>query len=834
MAAPRLCVPLFLTLTLAAPALHAARGGGNAGKLVRVPQDAKNLAVAITKVADGGVIEMAAGTYPSPSVTGFLINNAKKGFTVRAATGAAVAIDGGGVRSLLRFANSDPARGKQVIFERITFQNGFSTETGRSGGVTLSKSDALFRNCVFVNNRAAASQTGGGAVKALEGSKASFVNTSFRGNSSQLRGGALVVRSAVVTIQGGDFTGNRTNLPGHNPNSFGGAIVVIDGTLRVTGTRFEGNETGWVGGAIYAIGNWNKGSDVFVTRSSFLNNQAVRDPGSPGTDVTTGGAIHAEDLTTMRVHQSLFRGNRADLGGAVDDYRAVVEIYGSVFQANQSTAARPDGGVGGAIAALSADHSDASTNFGAINRRAARLVVAQSLLQGGAGIGRVSISGGCILAGGDGVRQYGGGAVPQAGTLAENRASVEIRGSVLQDCDVESGAGTVAAGGALLGDLIDLVMTDSMVLDSDARGDGAVGGGVALRQESDARIERTTFAHDSAQRSGGGLFFSGSSVQVLDSRFYGNDVVPGLQEGLNDSRGAAIFSMPLLDASRLRDVTGLIAGTAFSENAGIPVWEVDPPSGPVNDVHYSGNRFNPLVSGPNFGDRVYVNTLAAPNGLDPAGLNGLIIFRPGRAATDKTDVVNALVPGLREGALLAVPSPNSVGSAPTAPMATYLAYAWTGGQAQVNAFQLNQKAGLLEVSPGDFVLAVDGTPMVSAKVLGTCTSGPFLCLAGNRFRAEAAWKSGTVSVPAQAVSVTADSGYFWFVDPATADLSVRVVDSRPQNGAFGVFFTGPTDVELTLTVTDTATGAVKTYTHAVGAAGTVNDPTAFPAPRRKG
>lgn len=828
MAAPRLFVPLFLTLTLAAPALHAARGGSGS-KLVRVPQDAKTLAVAIPKVADGGVIEMAAGTYPSPGAAGFLINNARKGFTVRAAAGAAVAIDGGGTRALLRFANSDRARGKQVIFERITFQNGFSADTGKSGGVTLSKSDALFRNCVFVNNRAAAPQTGGGAVKALEGSTAGFVNTSFRGNSSQLRGGALVVRSAVVTIQGGDFTGNRTNLPGHNPNSFGGAIVVIDGTLRVTGTRFEGNETGWVGGAIYAIGNWNKGSDVFVTRSSFLNNQAVRDPGSAGTERTTGGALHAEDLTTMRVHQSLFRGNRAEMGGAVDDYRAVVEIYGSVFQANQTTLAQPDGGVGGAISVLSADHADASTNFGAVNRRAARLVVAQSLLQGGPGIGRVSVSGGCILAGGDGVRQYGGGAVPQAGTLAENRASVEVRGTVLQDCDAESGAGTVAAGGALLGDLIDLVMTDSMVLDSDARGNGAVGGGVALRQESNARIERTAFARDSAQRSGGALFLSGSAAQVLDSRFYANDVVPGIQEGLSDSRGAALFSTPLLDASRLRDVTGLIVGSAFSENAGLPVWEVDPPSGPVNDLRYSGNRFNPVV----FGDRVYVNTLAAPNGLDPAGLNGLIIFRPGRPATDKTDVVNALVPGLHEGALLAVPSPDSVGPSPTAPTASYLAYAWTGGQAQVNGFQLNQKAGLLEVSPGDFALVVDGTPVTSAKSLGSCTSGPFLCLAGNRFRAEAAWKSGTVSVPAQAVSVTADSGYFWFMDPATADLSVRVVDSRAQNGAFGVFFTGPTDVEFTLTVTDTATGAVKTYTHAAGTAGTVNDPTAFPTPRRK-
>ncbi|HEV2854452.1 MAG TPA: hypothetical protein VHC97_16785 [Thermoanaerobaculia bacterium] len=828
MPAPRLLAPLFLALTLAAPALHAARGGNN--KLVRVPQDAKTLAAAISQVADGGVIEMAAGTYPSPGANGFLINNAKKGFTVRAAAGAAVAIDGGGARALLRFANSDRARGKQVVFERITFQNGFSAETGKSGGVTLSKSDALFRSCVFLNNRAGAPQTGGGAVKALEGSTASFVNTSFRGNSSQLRGGAMVVRSAVVSLQGGDFTGNRTNLPGHSPNSFGGAIVVIDGTLRVSGVRFEGNQTGWVGGAIYAIGNWNKGSDVVVTRSSFLNNQAVRDLCCGGTDATTGGALHAEDLTTMRVHQSLFQGNRAEMGGAVDGYRAVVEIYGSVFQGNQTNAGRLVGGVGGAIALLSADHADSSTGFGAVNRQAGRLVVAQSLLQGGSGIERAAVSGGCILAGGDGVRQYGDGGIPQAGTLAENRAQVEIRGTVFSDCDVEAAPdGTGGSGGALVGDLIDLVMEDSMVLDSDARGANGVGGGVALRQESNARITHTAFARDSAQKFGGALFLSGSAAQVFDVRFYGNNTAPWVP---GDARGAAIFSMPLTNnPARQRNVSGLISNSAFSENAGIPLWELDPPSGPINDLRYSADRFNPA----GFDDRVYVNTLAAPNGLSTAGLNGLTVFRAGRPSTPKTEVPNAYLPGLREGLLVTVPSPNSVGAAPAAPTASLLAYAWTGGSAVIGAAGAAplQKAGLLEVPPGDYTLVIDGAPVVASKALGSCTSGPFLCLAGNRFRAEVTWKPGTASLPAQAVAVSSGAGYFWFVDPAIADLSVEVVDNRARNGAFGVSFNGPTDVEFTLTVTDTVTGAVKTYVHRVGAAANVSDPTAFPAPRRR-
>lgn len=814
MRASRVFAILLLLLGLAVPSF-AARAANN--KLVRVPQDAKTLAAAITRVADGGVIEMAAGAYPSPGARGFEIANARKGFTVRAATGAVVAIDGGGVRALLRYANSDRARGKLVTFERIIFRNGFSAETGKSGGVTLSKSDVRFVNCTFLNNRAAAPQTGGGAVKALEGSTASFVNSSFRNNSSQLRGGAMVVRSAMVTIQGGDFTGNRVNLPGHNPNSFGGAIVVIDGTLRVTGTRFEVNQAGWVGGAIYSIGNWNKGSEVVVTRSSFLSNQALRDLCCAGTDATTGGAIHAEDLVTLRVHQSLFSNNRAEVGGAVNNYRAVTEIYGSVFQGNQTNAGRPVGGVGGAIALLSADHSDSSTNFGAINRRAGRLVVAQSLLQG-VGISPAAVSGGCILAGGDGVRQFGGGAVPPAGTLAENRAQVVIRGTVFSDCDVETAPdNTGGSGGALVGDLIDLMMEDSMVLDSDARGGNGAGGGVALRQESNARITHTAFARNSAQRSGGALFLSGSTAQVFDARFYSNTSA--------ESRGSAIFSMPLTNnPTRPRNVSGLISNSAFSENLGIPLFENDPMSGPVNDLRYSANRFNP-----DLGDRVYVNTLAAPNGLNTDGLNGLTVFRGERPSTPKTEVPNASVPGLREGLLFVVPSPNSVGAAPTAPTASLLAFAWTGGSAVIGAAPL-QEAGLLEVPPGDYTLVIDGVPIVAIKALGSCTSGPFLCLAGNRFRAEVTWKLGAAALPAQAVAVSGDAGYFSFNDAGSAERVVKMVG---QNGSFGVFSGGLTNAEHTLTVTDTTTGAVKTYTNAPGSFMSLGDTTAFPAPRRK-
>jgi hypothetical protein len=669
----------LLAAGLSGSGLQAAQ---RSSQLVRVPQDARTLDAAIARVADGGMIEMAAGTYPSPP-NGFRIGNLRKGFIVRAAAGAAVAIDGGGSRKLLRLVNSDRARGKRVAFQRITFQNGYSADVNQSGGVTLGNAEALFQRCSFLSNRAAATQTGGGAVEVLPGSSARFVNSSFRGNSSSLRGGAMGVRSSDVTIQGGDFTGNRTNLPGHNPGSIGGAIAVIDGALSVSGTRFEGNEAGWLGGAIYAIGTWSLGSNVQVAGSTFVHNRAAADPCCVNPEPTSGGAIHAEDLTTLRVQGSLLAQNQADYGGGVDSYRADAGIQGSVFQANGG----PLGG--GAISSLSIDWADGSTANGTINRRSARLVIDRSLLQGG------GASGGCIAASGDNTRVYGGG-VPPAGTLAENRTRVEIHNSVFSDCDVADPNG--GFGGALSGLLVDLDLEDSMILDSDARGPGAGGGALALRQDSNARIVRSTFVRDTAVKWGGALFLSGSTVQVDDCRFYGNDVVPGVFEALGESRGGALYSIPRVDPAHPTNVGGVVSNSSFADNPGIPVWDVDPQSGPVNQMRYDGNRFEPTPFG-----SVYVSTRLAPGGASVGALNAL-----------KSAVPNAQVLSLSEGALVEVPSPNGVGAGAPAPGASILAYAWTGGWATIGPQELTQKAGLLEGPAGAYTLTVDGSPVASA------------------------------------------------------------------------------------------------------------------------
>ena len=70
----------------------------------------------------------------------------------------------------------------------------------------------------------------------------------------------------------------------------------------------------------------------------------------------------------------------------------------------------------------------------------------------------------------------------------------------------------------------------------------------------------------------------------------------------------------------------------------------------------------------------------------------------------------------------------------------------------------------------------------------------------------------------QAVPLTSDTGYFWFFSSNNVELVVKVVDGRAVNNHFWVFAGGLTNVNVVITVTDTQTAAVKTYTNPQGTA----------------
>ena len=104
-----------------------------------------------------------------------------------------------------------------------------------------------------------------------------------------------------------------------------------------------------------------------------------------------------------------------------------------------------------------------------------------------------------------------------------------------------------------------------------------------------------------------------------------------------------------------------------------------------------------------------------------------------------------------------------------------------------------------------------------------------LCLEEGRFQVRVAWQK-TPSGPsssAAAVPLTRDTGYFWFFDEANVELVVKVLDGTAVNGHHWVFYGALSDVQYTITVTDTLTGATQAYENPQGTLASVADTAAF-------
>jgi hypothetical protein len=103
-----------------------------------------------------------------------------------------------------------------------------------------------------------------------------------------------------------------------------------------------------------------------------------------------------------------------------------------------------------------------------------------------------------------------------------------------------------------------------------------------------------------------------------------------------------------------------------------------------------------------------------------------------------------------------------------------------------------------------------------------------LCLNGSRFKIEVEWKDFNGNTGSgQAVPLTGDTGYFWFFNSANVELIVKVLDGRSLNDHWWVFYGALSNVEYLITVTDTATGNVKTYFNPSGTLASMADTSAF-------
>lgn len=117
-----------------------------------------------------------------------------------------------------------------------------------------------------------------------------------------------------------------------------------------------------------------------------------------------------------------------------------------------------------------------------------------------------------------------------------------------------------------------------------------------------------------------------------------------------------------------------------------------------------------------------------------------------------------------------------------------------------------------------------GTPPATACV----DSDTALCLHQKRFRVTVTRQTPPPPAPGLTVKAGSESGYFYIVQNTNVELTVKVLNGCGLNQRYWVFVSATTNIQYTVTVTDTQTGATQTYANALGfASNPVQDTNAF-------
>jgi plastocyanin len=136
-------------------------------------------------------------------------------------------------------------------------------------------------------------------------------------------------------------------------------------------------------------------------------------------------------------------------------------------------------------------------------------------------------------------------------------------------------------------------------------------------------------------------------------------------------------------------------------------------------------------------------------------------------------------------------------------------------------------------SAGNSAYSNEASAATLAEAVPCVADTHTLCVgAGGRFKLQVAWQSAGGGGMGTAVPVTSapQSGLFYFVDPSNIEMLIKVLNACvPALGNhYWVFYAATTNVQFTLTVTDTQTGQVKVYFNPLNQAATpVQDTSAF-------
>jgi predicted outer membrane repeat protein len=591
--------------------------------LIRVPGDTPSLQDAIARIADGGTVEMATGTYTAPD--GGFTNVAGKAVTVQAAAGASVIISGGGSHDMLRITNAKRDQGKPMTFIGIRFSDGVMKQNFLGGCGILGEAEVIFKGCSFLNNKTSGNATAGGAFF-IAGSVVTFQGCVFIGNTSPNGGGAISALDSRIYVTNCQFIGNRCDMAGHSSNAPGGAIYTYNCQLEISGSVFEDNHAGYVGGAVYGAAPWDTNEKLVEIKNCLFNgNGALKDPSVSFNAPAVGGAVHVEENITLNVYGCNFINNVSTQAGAISVYRGVANVDHCLFRGNKALPTGTNGeGTGGAILALSDDGP------GDPNRRSITLNVTDSLFIGANDGTPDAKEGGQIFVGGDPSRAYGKNGIPQDGTPESNRAQLKLLRVAFYKSRVDSSNAVPARASAAMGDFAHIEADNILFLEGDA---GSGSAALEAVDDSVVHLRQCVFQKNGANSFAAAITDFGGELTVNDSSFLDNSYAPR-----NAGKGVDITSSANAGGSggAGTNMTGLVTNCLFSgTTTGGRIYDgagTDKP--PYNLLQYSDNQFLPS-------NDAYVSDILS--NTDVPGLNNFVVPFRDRTPFKKAPVPNTVL-----------------------------------------------------------------------------------------------------------------------------------------------------------------------------------------------
>lgn len=273
--------------------------------------DHLTLTSAISAAVSGDVISIASGTYGTDQGEQFPIN-LKTGLTVRAtAPGDRPIIQGDGAQRVVNLAD---LRG--VTLEGLTIRSG---DTSIGGGLAVSGSTVVVRDCTIEANHAIASA---GGIYLTDGSAGLFENCTIRHNSAETFGGGMTIDQGsnfrFIDCQFRENTGGAVQCSGSSPrfircNFFanrgriGGAVACFASNPKFIDCEFVDNAAD--------IGTLGGGGAMFMTSSSplilgcnIVSNRSTED----------AGAVLCDSGSSPRFQNCVIAGNRSvERAGAI-------------------------------------------------------------------------------------------------------------------------------------------------------------------------------------------------------------------------------------------------------------------------------------------------------------------------------------------------------------------------------------------------------------------------------------------------------------------------------------------------------------------------------------